>query len=68
MKGTKTILSIALMLCVSLLMGQRELPNETKKEISVNKTEMILSCQDYVNGKRKSGGHMPIFIDKKGDV
>ncbi|MGB4666410.1 MAG: T9SS type A sorting domain-containing protein [Bacteroidales bacterium] len=38
MKGTKTILSIALMLCVSLLMGQRELPNETKKEISVNKT------------------------------
>lgn len=37
-------------------------------EISVNKNEMILSCQDYVNGKRKSGGHIPIFIDKKGDV
>jgi len=38
MKGTKTILLIALMLSVSLLMGQKNLPNETKKEISVNKT------------------------------
>lgn len=44
-----------------------EPPVSLTLEISVNKNEMILSCQEYMNGKRKSGGHMSIFIDKKGD-
>ncbi len=38
MKGLKTILSLALMLSVGLLMGQKQVSNETKNEISVKKT------------------------------